>query len=675
MKYITTKDVLKCCHGGTVKVAQGMTRVYLDGGEVLAREALVGAPIVGCPNGPAPGLVPCTAVVSVLLGASLGARANGLTPLLENATGLTNGSPPGLWRVDSAQARASEALAGPPGPARVEGGRQAQPVAPPQREQPGFRDLAWQPQQARVGDPVTLEGGFTEAGAAFLVPVTIYEDLGERAARVVTALDGKVSNRRLRAEWVVLYPAFDPAAAAGPADAECARLFFEVRHKGRTYRSARDDGRMLRVTADLRCRLTDPDGHPLARETCYVRAAFARASVSCTTDEHGCFEARNLHPAPATVFVPGKAVQLAADAAEAGAAPAAEPSAVDHALGVVRLCLGRLSQAGLPVLAPLAASLQELEAALVEAAEAGAEPAPAAAVTGIVIAVPASLVLLLILGVALFVALQQLLQHPWPRPRLRRAADGAKKQSEPAPAPAPSPDPEKLPRVPPIIWPLGEGTRERETERRVRLSWPAYYLPPPPGWSAGAVAHRAAPGGAAGRRRKCPSQDKLNQVIHAACEFAQKRGVAVGDVLRDPRSLAAYLEMTGRERLKPLAGVTVAWTGCAFSRRGSMDFHAGGGLYLPYHAHHLLPLYFEGGDDAPANLCVIDADCHLHGHVLLRYQDHWTAEGLPRDLLRHPPGLTYEVHFHPGPDPRNPWDEDVPTDPEEPDYMPWLEER
>ena len=97
---ITEASIIQCVHKGTVTASASQNVLTVDGEKVLVQSDLLSATIA-CPVAPAPGVKPCTKVVSVTAGVATKLKANGQPVMLETALGLTDGVPP-LWQVASA---------------------------------------------------------------------------------------------------------------------------------------------------------------------------------------------------------------------------------------------------------------------------------------------------------------------------------------------------------------------------------------------------------------------------------------------------------------------------------------------------------------------------------------------------------------------------------------------
>lgn len=96
MKIITEKTDLRCAHGGKVSgLFSTAPFVKINGASVLVDGDLLLKPIVGCPNMSAT-IKPCFLNLSMNTGKSSFIKVNGRSVLLENATGITDGTPPGV---------------------------------------------------------------------------------------------------------------------------------------------------------------------------------------------------------------------------------------------------------------------------------------------------------------------------------------------------------------------------------------------------------------------------------------------------------------------------------------------------------------------------------------------------------------------------------------------------
>ena len=95
MKYLNTGCTVICAHGGQVNLTNaGSKSVDDNGNPLLIKETLIGAPITGCAQMGAPGLVPCTVVTSVTaITPPSGLSLSGETFLMPGFTIMTNGSP------------------------------------------------------------------------------------------------------------------------------------------------------------------------------------------------------------------------------------------------------------------------------------------------------------------------------------------------------------------------------------------------------------------------------------------------------------------------------------------------------------------------------------------------------------------------------------------------------
>jgi len=99
---LTEASVLTCSHQAPLQIQASQHKLTVDGKAVILQRDLLSALISACPN-KGPGLVPCTMVTSIISGISTELLVDGEPVMLENATGLTNGSPPApsQWQVKS----------------------------------------------------------------------------------------------------------------------------------------------------------------------------------------------------------------------------------------------------------------------------------------------------------------------------------------------------------------------------------------------------------------------------------------------------------------------------------------------------------------------------------------------------------------------------------------------
>ncbi len=102
---LTAASVLQCIHGGSVKVQASQSKLQVDGQAALLQSDLLAATVSNCPNtNAAAGQTPCLKVTSILSGLSTDLLVDGQPVMLENATGLTNATPPlpVMWQVQAA---------------------------------------------------------------------------------------------------------------------------------------------------------------------------------------------------------------------------------------------------------------------------------------------------------------------------------------------------------------------------------------------------------------------------------------------------------------------------------------------------------------------------------------------------------------------------------------------
>lgn len=102
---LTEAAVLQCVHGGSVKVQASQHKLKVDGKAVLLQSDLLAATVSQCPNtDTTKGQTPCLKVTSILSGLSTNLMVDGQPAMLENASGLTNATPPlpVMWQAQSA---------------------------------------------------------------------------------------------------------------------------------------------------------------------------------------------------------------------------------------------------------------------------------------------------------------------------------------------------------------------------------------------------------------------------------------------------------------------------------------------------------------------------------------------------------------------------------------------
>jgi hypothetical protein len=98
-KVLTSTAVVMCPHGGKVQIMPSQTTAVSGGNPVLVVGDLDGKPIAGCTQPVSTSTAPCTQTLPMTVGASTKVTASGTPALLDTATGMTNGVPPGPWRV------------------------------------------------------------------------------------------------------------------------------------------------------------------------------------------------------------------------------------------------------------------------------------------------------------------------------------------------------------------------------------------------------------------------------------------------------------------------------------------------------------------------------------------------------------------------------------------------
>ena len=101
-KVLTVGSTLVCAHQGTITLVQSQNLLKVAGQAVLVQGDVDGKPISGCATPVTPSTKPCLTVVSMIAGAATKLTVGGKAALLETAMGMTDGVPPGPWRVQTA---------------------------------------------------------------------------------------------------------------------------------------------------------------------------------------------------------------------------------------------------------------------------------------------------------------------------------------------------------------------------------------------------------------------------------------------------------------------------------------------------------------------------------------------------------------------------------------------
>jgi hypothetical protein len=95
MKFLTEDADLVCTHRGVVEIKPTQTLVTIDGRRVLVETDPEGKEINRCPNR-GPQIKKCGKTLRVRVGYSTFIRIDGRRVCLDNLSGLTNGTPPGV---------------------------------------------------------------------------------------------------------------------------------------------------------------------------------------------------------------------------------------------------------------------------------------------------------------------------------------------------------------------------------------------------------------------------------------------------------------------------------------------------------------------------------------------------------------------------------------------------
>src|SRR5690348_14135847 len=94
VRWLTLNSVVVCDHSGRVTNQAGQSWVTIAGVPVLVEADPVGRGIVACPNY-GPMVKPCGKTLEVAVGYSALIRVDGHRTVLDNLSGLTDGTPPG----------------------------------------------------------------------------------------------------------------------------------------------------------------------------------------------------------------------------------------------------------------------------------------------------------------------------------------------------------------------------------------------------------------------------------------------------------------------------------------------------------------------------------------------------------------------------------------------------
>lgn len=674
MKFVTTTATIECGHGGKATLKPGGTGLSIDGNQLVSVETLPGTPICGCTQ-IGPGLVPCTLITSVIQGASPGIKSNGQTPLLDIGGGLTNGSPPGFWSVsDPGQKKADESPAS-PAPAPATTIRETVPPTPGVK----VRAAAWQSPTAKVGQSVGLTAKYTGPADGQIATFRVYELLKDKKKRPLGECSSDpAAGGTLTAKWVAIYPPdpdWNQFAAKGR---KLPQLAFTVELAG----VATETTKPLQLSADLTVRVEDPFGQPLADEPFVVRCADGTWIRGKKTNRDGWIKCSGIHPGPPLVYLPNNGPQYVA------ADPPPQRSGLDQVerlATVARDRLRRLREAAIDPatekwLTRLESDVDKVCVAIPKERKATPQTASAAVLSiGLPLSATTSEVppvaVILAVGTFLAAGLMWLSQQQWRSPEMQSATSRLKESTKPTPnAQLPSNEqPTGGPRRskptiaeaigPTIVIAASLAERQQKKAEQVPLYWPTDHLPWPPGCDQGSILTRFV-GKTRTKRKTTGAQAFVNELI----SDAEQAGVSIPEYSRQP-FLEDYSKRYPGDADRVAHGfrIPIATTPCV-RRTEVHDFYIGGGTLRHFHAHHTLPLYFAGGEDVLDNICIMQADCHLRGHVLLRYQEHWKEHGLPKDILKHPPGTLYELIASPERDLFVP-ERDPEPDDEEDDYL------
>jgi hypothetical protein len=100
-KVLTAAASITCAHQGKVQFTVSQQTFTAGGQPVLVSGDIEGKPIAGCTQTSA-STKPCTTALALVAGMATKLKAGNKPVLLDTATGPTDGSPPGVWSVQSA---------------------------------------------------------------------------------------------------------------------------------------------------------------------------------------------------------------------------------------------------------------------------------------------------------------------------------------------------------------------------------------------------------------------------------------------------------------------------------------------------------------------------------------------------------------------------------------------
>jgi hypothetical protein len=97
---LTAGSVVQCSHNGRLIISASQRLLTVDGQPVLVQSDLLAGSFTPCANNGG-GRKPCLKVASIGAGLSSTLSVGGAPVVLADASGITDSTPPGTWRVSS----------------------------------------------------------------------------------------------------------------------------------------------------------------------------------------------------------------------------------------------------------------------------------------------------------------------------------------------------------------------------------------------------------------------------------------------------------------------------------------------------------------------------------------------------------------------------------------------
>jgi len=99
-RYLTTRSIIRCTHGGTLKIPDVVTLCQIASGPILTTNAVSTGIFVGCSQ-VGPGVKPCLKVNQITRGISAMFQVSGLAAVTDKLDFVTDGTPPGQRLIDA----------------------------------------------------------------------------------------------------------------------------------------------------------------------------------------------------------------------------------------------------------------------------------------------------------------------------------------------------------------------------------------------------------------------------------------------------------------------------------------------------------------------------------------------------------------------------------------------